>query len=104
MLGIDAAAVEDVIITHLHYDHAGGQEHFPEATFHLPDGEMSYATGRRMCFEPIRRPFDVEHVTALVRKVYGGPGTFPDGGARLAPGLSIPRVGGPYAEPLCRTE
>src|SRR3546814_11728107 len=31
MLGIDAAAVEAVIITHLHYDQPGGPEHSPNA-------------------------------------------------------------------------
>src|SRR3546814_4122342 len=46
--------------------------------FHLQDGEMSYATGRCMCFEAIRRPFDVEHVTDMVRKVYGGRVKFHD--------------------------
>ena len=35
MLGIDAGAVEDVIITHLHYDHAGTLSAFPRARFHV---------------------------------------------------------------------
>lgn len=29
LLGIDAADIEDVIITHMHYDHAGNLEIFP---------------------------------------------------------------------------
>src|SRR5215510_2172956 len=35
MVGVDAATVDDVIITHLHYDHAGTLEAFPKARFHL---------------------------------------------------------------------
>ncbi len=101
LLGIDAAEIEDVIITHLHYDHAGGQEHFPKATFHLQDDEMAYATGRCMCFEAIRRPFDVEHVTDMVRHVYGGRVQFHDGDTELAPGLSIHRIGGHSAGLMC---
>ena len=101
LLGIDAAEVEDVIITHLHYDHAGGQHHFPKATFHLQDGEMAYATGRCMCFEAIRRPFDVEHVTDMVRNVYGGRVKFHDGDAELAPGVTIHRIGGHSAGLMC---
>ena len=31
MLGIDANAVEDVILTHLHYDHVGNFDRFPVA-------------------------------------------------------------------------
>ena len=34
--GIDAAAVEDVVLTHLHYDHVGNFDRFPKARFHLP--------------------------------------------------------------------
>src|SRR3546814_2153150 len=62
---------------------------------------MSYATGRCMCFEAIRRPFDVEHVTDMVRKVYGGRVKLHDGDAELAPGLSTHRVGGHSAGLMC---
>ena len=33
--GIDPAETKDVILTHMHWDHAGGMEYFPKATFHL---------------------------------------------------------------------
>lgn len=45
MLGIDGAAVDNVIITHLHYDHVGNFYLFPSATYHLQDHEMVFATG-----------------------------------------------------------
>src|SRR5688572_23123945 len=35
VIGIDASAVKDVVITHLHYDHAGNLGKFPAATFHI---------------------------------------------------------------------
>ena len=37
MVGIDSATVADVIITHLHFDHAGSLDHFPKARFHLQE-------------------------------------------------------------------
>ena len=43
-LGIDVNAVEDVILTHLHYDHAGNFDRFPNARFHLQERELAYAT------------------------------------------------------------
>ena len=49
MLEVDAAKVQDVIITHLHYDHVGNFDLFPGATFLLQDREMQFATGRHMC-------------------------------------------------------
>jgi len=39
-LGVEVAAVQDVIITHLHYDHIGNFDLFPQAQFHLQDSEM----------------------------------------------------------------
>ena len=38
LLGVDAASVKDVVITHLHYDHVGNFELFPAATLHLIGG------------------------------------------------------------------
>ena len=55
-LGIDAGRVEDVIVTHLHYDHAGDFRDLSRATFHLQDREMAYATGRYMCHGRLQTP------------------------------------------------
>ena len=38
-LGVDAATVEHVVLTHLHWDHAGGVRLFPRATFYLQESE-----------------------------------------------------------------
>jgi glyoxylase-like metal-dependent hydrolase (beta-lactamase superfamily II) len=93
-LGITASDVSDVIITHMHYDHAGNDELFPHARFHLQDCEMNYATGRCMCHQGLSQPYDVDNVVAMVRRVYAGRVTFHDGATELAPGLSLHRIGG----------
>ena len=93
-LGVDAAEVRDVIITHLHYDHVGNFAMFPKAAFHLQDSEMQYATGRHMAQPVFSRGYEVEEVTAMVRRVYEGRVTFHDGDAQLAPGLSLHHMGG----------
>jgi len=94
LLGVDAARVADVVITHLHYDHVGNFELFPRAAFHLQEREMRYATGRYMCSECFRGAFEAEDVAGMVRRVYDGRVRFHDGDAQLAAGISLHLVGG----------
>lgn len=94
LLGVDTARVEDVIITHLHYDHIGNFDLFPTARFHLQDSEMAYATGRYMAADFFAGAYEAEEVVAMVRNVYAGRVEFHDGDVELAPGLSIHHVGG----------
>lgn len=93
-LGVDADKVRDVIITHLHYDHVGNFALFPQATFHLQDKEMQFATGRHMATPLFAHAYEVEEVTAMVRRVYEGRVKFHDGDAQIAPGLSVHHIGG----------
>ncbi|HSV82728.1 MAG TPA: MBL fold metallo-hydrolase, partial [Ramlibacter sp.] len=48
-LGVEATSVRDVVITHLHYDHAGNLDKFPAARFHVQEAEVAFATGPCMC-------------------------------------------------------
>lgn len=93
-LGLAPADIDHVILTHLHYDHAGNVEAYPRAQVHLQDTEMQYATGRYMCFAAMRHFFSVDDVQAVVRQVYAGRVHFHDGDAVLAPGLELHHVGG----------
>jgi len=93
-LGIDHAAVREVIITHLHYDHAGNTDLFGSARFHLQDREMQYATGRHMAHAALRHPYELEDTLETVRRVYGGRVRFHDGDAEIAPGISLHLLGG----------
>lgn len=93
-LGHAPEDVQDVIITHLHYDHAGGLQVFKNAKLHIQESEMSFATGRHMCHKQLNHFFEVEDVVQMVREVYSGRACFYNGEAELAPGISIYRVGG----------
>ncbi len=93
-VGASADAIDTVIITHLHWDHAGTLEHWPNARFHLQEAEMAYATGRCMCEPVLQHPFTVDHVCTMVRHVYSGRVQFHRGDGRIAPGISVHHVGG----------
>jgi glyoxylase-like metal-dependent hydrolase (beta-lactamase superfamily II) len=91
--GIAPESVQDVVISHLHWDHAGNLDGFPAAMFHLQDREMNFATGRCMCHALFRRPMDVEDTIAAVRHVYAERVRFHDGerdgGSEIAPGITL---------------
>ncbi|WP_372623128.1 N-acyl homoserine lactonase family protein [Falsiroseomonas sp.] len=93
-VGSSAEAIRDVIISHLHYDHAGNLSAFPNATFHIQDREVSFATGRHMCAACLRATFEVEDVVKLVRAVYADRVCFHDGEGEIAPGITVHHVGG----------
>ena len=94
LVGVDAAEVTDVVLTHFHYDHAGGVNQFPNATFHAQDAEMAFATGRDMTRSAFRHAFNVRHVQDLVGRVFAERVRFHDGDVELAPGLSLHLIGG----------
>jgi glyoxylase-like metal-dependent hydrolase (beta-lactamase superfamily II) len=93
-IGIEPASVRDVIISHMHYDHAGNHGLFPAARYHLQDEEMAFCTGRSMCQHVLRAPFDAADVQAMVGRVFADRVVFHDGDSELAPGLTLHRVGG----------
>jgi glyoxylase-like metal-dependent hydrolase (beta-lactamase superfamily II) len=92
--GIEAAQVKDVVVTHMHYDHAGGLDLFPNALFHLQDREMGFCTGRSMRHDVLRSPLDVDDVLGAVRYVHSGRVVFHDGAAEIAPGITVHLIGG----------
>src|SRR6187551_3385839 len=94
LVGVDGDSVQDVILTHLHYDHVGNFHRFPAAQFHLQETEMHYATGRYMRHPRLAHSFEVEDIVGVVRLNYAKRVLFYNGGAELAPGITLHPVGG----------
>ena len=93
-LGVGADEIADVIITHLHYDHAGNVNLLPNARIHIQEKELAYATGRYMAYPMLRHAFAVDDVIEIVKGLYRERLQFYDGDATMAPGIELVWVGG----------
>ncbi len=93
-LGITPADVSTIIVTHLHYDHAGGLHLFPDATLHLQAVEMAYATGPCMNYSALKAPFTADHICEVVQRLYAGRVVFHDGDGEVREGVTVHLVGG----------
>ena len=93
-IDVDPGDVTDVVITHLHYDHAGNTALFPRARFHVQDAEMAYCTGRAMTHRHLSTFFEAEDVVQMVRRVFDGRVIFHAGDSVLCPGVTLHHLPG----------
>lgn len=93
-LGVTPETVTQLIVTHLHYDHAGGLHLFPNAVLHMQAAEMAYATGPCMCHDTLRMPFTAAHVCEAVQRLYSGKVVFHQGDAEISEGVTVHCIGG----------
>jgi glyoxylase-like metal-dependent hydrolase (beta-lactamase superfamily II) len=72
-LGIQPDEVSDVILTHMHWDHADGVDLFPKATVWIQKEEYQYYTGEAW-HDPKRRGAgaDIDVMTKLVKRNMSG--------------------------------
>lgn len=89
LLGVDAAVVPDLVLTHLHYDHVGNLDRFPAATLHLQEPDLHFAVGRHMRHAHMSQVFEVEDVVRLVRLNYAGRVRLHNGRVALHPGITL---------------
>ena len=94
LLGVDPAAVEDVVITHMHYDHAGTVSDFPKARLHLQERELRWVTSSEMFERGARGSFEVDDVVNVVRGLYDERVILHEGDWEIAPGLTVHRLPG----------
>jgi len=93
-LGITASEVTDVIMTHLHYDHAGNTDQFPNAIFHLQEAEIAFATGKSMAYPMFREHYALDDVLRMVSYAHAGRVKFYDGDGIIDEGITVHRMDG----------
>lgn len=92
--GVDSEAVDEVILTHAHFDHVGNLGAFPNARFWMQDLEMQSITGRDMTHPLFRVAYHAEDTKELVQLVYDDRMRFIEGDGTYAPGIDYFLIGG----------
>jgi glyoxylase-like metal-dependent hydrolase (beta-lactamase superfamily II) len=93
-LGVDPEGVRHVVLTHLHYDHAGNIGDFPSAQLVVQARELAFVTGAGMRHASLSHFFEVDDVVAVLRRLYAGGVCVVDGTKTLLPGVELHLVGG----------
>ena len=57
--------VNELILTHAHFDHVGTLDDYPKARFHIQDEEMIHVTGRDMSHASFRKAYHADDVAGL---------------------------------------
>jgi glyoxylase-like metal-dependent hydrolase (beta-lactamase superfamily II) len=93
-LGIDCAEVEQVIVTHLHYDHIGNLGLFPNAQFTVAERELDFWSGPGAERYQFAEHGDPRGVEFLLRARAEGRLRLVDHSLQVVPGVDVERVGG----------
>jgi glyoxylase-like metal-dependent hydrolase (beta-lactamase superfamily II) len=95
-VGVKPEDVTDVIITHMHWDHADGADLFPKARIWLQQDEYTYYTGQAWQGAHTHGGIDPDDVVMMVKKNIGGQLGLVAGDAQeIVPGITC-YIGGKH--------
>lgn len=92
--GVPPESIDKVIVTHMHYDHAGSLNEFRHAKLYVQPAEMEFVTGPCMCHDILQMPYSADHICEIVRSLFLGNVEFCDGSREIAPGVEVHLIGG----------
>lgn len=94
LLGINACDVQHVVLTHLHWDHAGGVSLFPSARFYVQAKELEFIVNGSMQNPKIRGGYSSRNICAIVDGLHQGRVVILDGDEKCLPGIHGYYIGG----------
>ena len=93
-IGVSPADVSDVVLTHLHFDHAGGLRDLPGARIHVQRADVAFYTGPAMRFPLCAGAVEKDDLAALAAADDEGRLHLLDGDEVLFDGVAVHHVGG----------
>lgn len=93
-LGVRPEQVGDLVLTHLHYDHTGNLDLFPQARLHIHAAEWAWAAGPAMSDPTLAKYYDSNDVAAVLKRLYRDQVRLIDQDHAVVKGLDIVRIGG----------
>lgn len=88
--GVEPAAITDIVLSHLHWDHAGGVDLFPQAVVWLQKAEYAYYTAEAWQPGGQHGGIDPEDLVVLLRRNTQGKLRLIDGDDReILPGIRV---------------
>ncbi|WP_432824620.1 N-acyl homoserine lactonase family protein [Dactylosporangium sp. CA-092794] len=93
-VGVDPASVDHVVLSHLHFDHVGNVDLFPNATFTLARRELAFWTGPAGDLPALSTPVVAEEVRAVLGLRRDGRLRLVEDAETLFDGIRVTRVGG----------
>jgi glyoxylase-like metal-dependent hydrolase (beta-lactamase superfamily II) len=94
LMGVDAGDINKIILTHLHFDHAGSLADFPRAEVCVQRSELEYFTGPFMRFPLCASGLDKKDLAAVEAAREEGRLVLLDGDAEIESGVRLHHVGG----------
>lgn len=93
-IGYKPQDVTDLVLTHLHFDHAGNISDFPAARIWVQKSEVNHVTNRLMGDPGYNGYYSAEDVCSLIGALFEGRVNLLSGPAKVREGIELYHVGG----------
>jgi glyoxylase-like metal-dependent hydrolase (beta-lactamase superfamily II) len=86
-IGVDSDRIDHVVVSHLHYDHAGNVLSYPNAAVHVAEAEVGFWTGHHLSHPQFSSLVELADILNIVRLNHAGRVRFAEHNANVLPGI-----------------